>query len=93
LAEQRVKQQLRDAGIKLSSIERRELMQRANDYLAEHPQLLVEAAEKIEATPSLKKIAEQEERRRAKLVSDAQRRRPCSTTGIPVHMSSSQSES
>jgi hypothetical protein len=48
-----------------------------NAYFDAHrDKLLAQADAMIAATPSLKKIAEQEERRCAKLVSDAQRKRP-----------------
>jgi hypothetical protein len=77
LALKAVKAQLRRQGLRLHEFEQRELMTLAYRYRDEHPELITEAAEIIATTPSLQKLAEQEERRRsrrAKMRSDAQRR-------------------
>jgi hypothetical protein len=79
LAMKAVKAQLRRRGLRPQSFEQRDLVTLAYAYRDEHPELIVQAEEMIATTPRLRKIAEQEERgraRRAKMTSDAQSTRP-----------------
>jgi hypothetical protein len=95
LALKAVKAELRRSGLRFQSFEQRDLSAMAYRYWDEHPELIAQAEEMIATTPSLRKIAERERKRherkpRAKMRSDAQSARPCSTTGIPVQNSCSQ---
>jgi hypothetical protein len=75
---QAVKRQLQAANVKVSYVPVREIVQAANAYLQEHPELFEQAAEIIRNDPSLRKSAELEERRRARksdVLSGAKRRR------------------
>lgn len=86
-----VKEQLRASGVKIARMEQREIVDAARVYLEPHPELIQLAADRIATTPSLRTLAEQEERRRrAKLSTHAQAAKPCSTTGIPVQNSRSE---
>jgi hypothetical protein len=85
-----VKAQLRASGLRLGSFEQRDITARARAYLSDHPELVQLAAHRIATTPSLRKLAEQEERaRRAKLSTDAQAPKRCSASTIPVQISRS----
>ena len=78
LALKAAKAQLRRQGLHLYEFEQRDLTTMAYAYRDEHPELIAQAEEMIATTPSFQKIAEQEERRRARranMRSDAQRQR------------------
>jgi hypothetical protein len=57
-----IKQDLHDRGIKLSTVEARELTEAASRYLAAHPELLAEASEAVRKDPNLRTLAERHER-------------------------------
>jgi hypothetical protein len=64
-----VKQQMRNAGLKPVHIKHAVIQAAANAYLDQHrDELLAEAAEKIDGWPPLRKMAEQEAKRRRKTV-------------------------
>jgi hypothetical protein len=64
-----VKQQMKDAGLKPAWIEMKVITAAADAYLDQHrDELLDEAAERIARWPPLRKIAEQEVRRRTKAI-------------------------
>jgi hypothetical protein len=74
-AKQLVRQQLWDRGIKLQSVTARDVIGSAEDYIAEHPELLAEAVETVRSSPELQRIVRSSQRFGAKLSSDAQRKR------------------
>jgi hypothetical protein len=57
-----IKQGLYDRGIKLSTVDLRELTELAHRYLAAHPELLAEASETVRNSPRLRTLAERHER-------------------------------
>jgi hypothetical protein len=89
-----VEAQLRAQGIRLNSVEHREIVRASYTYLNAHRDELIEqAAARVATTPSLRKLVEREERyraRRAKLSTDAQAGKSCSANGIPVQNSRSE---
>jgi hypothetical protein len=69
LARKAVKQQMQAEGYKVSHIEPRFIAVRANDYLDRYrDDLIAQATMTIDAVPSLRKIAEQEARKRRRTV-------------------------
>jgi hypothetical protein len=68
LARKAVKAQMQAAGYKVSHIEARIINMKADAYLDQHRDaLLAEAIETIATVPALRKIAEQEAKRRSEL--------------------------
>jgi hypothetical protein len=59
-----VERELQAQGLKIAHVERRIIVAAANAYLAEHPELIEEAAETVRNHPRLRTLAEQDERRR-----------------------------
>jgi hypothetical protein len=85
-----VKQRMQAQGIKLAYIECSEIARTAMAYLRDHPELIEHGAETIAGVPALRRLAEREARdhaSRANVSSDAQSRKPCSTSTTPVHIS------
>ena len=72
-ARQRVKQRLCDNGVKLQSVEPRDVVEWAEALLAAQPELLEQAKEMIRQSPALQRLIKRP--RCAKLRSDAQRQR------------------
>jgi hypothetical protein len=76
-ARQAVERELQAQGVRVN-VGVRKIVRAANEYLRDHPELFEQAAEMIRDTPSLRKAAELEARRRARkanVLSDAQGRR------------------
>jgi hypothetical protein len=63
IATRRVKADLAAQGIKLREVKALDIKRWAEAYLNQHPELVTEADDVIEACPELKKIAERERRR------------------------------
>jgi hypothetical protein len=55
-AKQLVKQRLWDRGIKLSTVTFRDVIEAAEVYIAEHPEILDEAREMIRQSPRLQRL-------------------------------------
>jgi hypothetical protein len=69
LARKAVKAQLQAAGHKVSHVEARVIAMKANAYLDQHrDELIAEATMTIDSVPELRKLAEQEARRRRRTV-------------------------
>jgi hypothetical protein len=69
LAKRVVKQRMQSAGLKTAHIEVRIIAAAADDYLAQHrDDLIAQAAMTIDSVPSLRKLAEQEARKRRRTV-------------------------
>ena len=77
LAKKAIKRQMQMQKVKLSHVRAAVINEAAREYLQEHPELIEEAIELIRTHPPMHAIAEQEQQRRAraKLSSNAQKRR------------------
>jgi hypothetical protein len=78
--------------VRVSTVEQRDIVAAAYAYLRDDPELIAEAAERVATIPALRKLAHREARdraRRAKLSTDAQVPKPCSTSTISVQISRS----
>ena len=90
-ARKAVKQQMKDAGLKPVHIQHAVIVTAANAYLDQHrEELLEEAAETIDRWPPLRKMAEQEAKRRRRspqVTTNGHRLRPWPAAVSVVHNS------
>jgi radical SAM superfamily enzyme YgiQ (UPF0313 family) len=62
LAMRVIERQLQAQGLRVSHIPQADIMARARAYLADHPELLYQAAETVRNDPELRTLAERQER-------------------------------
>ena len=67
-ARQAVKQQLWDRGIKLSSVTARDVVEAAEVYIEQHPELLADAAETVRNNPQLRTLVERQARQARRIL-------------------------